>query len=1813
MPNIAPIGRDYLGPGFRSNVFVEAQIFNVTTADIDFIGLHQPPGAVLRQALEQSGIEWRVLTNRTLAAEGSAAERASAIERTNQELEYLRSASPFTRQYDESLEAQLSGDLRALRDSTKEIGEQADISESAVKRLVERAGKTYGAPANPEGAQPNPRPDATRGHGADPLLELISDVNPLRNENNCAECTIVTDLRIDGRTNMVAAPSETGRTGGSDIPFIAAHYQTTFQPVRNLTAVEHELLDGDHLARGIIAYYDHSQLDENNQPTAHAMNVVNDHGTIRYLDGQHGHDVTAEMRALGHRLTVPDNQIDGHQPTIDAHFIRTDGQYTGFQRGARYIRNADPNRPIVRGTGPADHEPSPAAAPETSPHSESETAGQDRELPPEQLREQAKQLVAQGRPEAAVRLIQEQKFATKVFRWVSANVKDDRTARDITDQACVTAVDRLGKIGTRDVEEWVLHNARILMAEHGKFLHFRQRIWALFVAPTDIDEHGPTSRALAAADRKTIDDHIHVALRPDQRKKIRQLWPTQPGARTTQPQRPTYAETRDLALRKAIRTLATAIAEAAGIDTVAEANEQAAQAVPASNTNTETPADERLPSVHELTQDRPRLEQLRQQRDELRAQLAQFGGAALEPFTRRRLEQFQIKLWDRRRASAELSSETELAIRSAENFMALDALVTATDECLRVTESPVGESSESTTSHEFRYRSLMSAEEFDALPPAEKHRIAKDELSEGVVDFPDDAAAAAYIRNHSKLAELQTATVSSVNQYLSTPPDHRAPDDPARPQVTRLDTALVSRRLRDAVWMSLPIELDDVDSANPSSMRGAMHTVPVYWQGEIVSTPSPRHQGPIVAHARAPRGAPALGTEPTTEASKTVNARDKRLVITRAFVDKGQVQVYGYLLPDEGEGWAGEYIPDPAARSSPSTAGGSEAVPVAEPDPELPRTSPANDVAEAAGVLPTVVHALLAGRPVDPADEQLIQQQAAELGYRVPGPRTQAAVAWVANVTGSTVSNVKNDGRVGEEVARAIRAAARVVDYRLPELPVWCAVAADADVDVLEVLAAVKGILPEGESLRRVWVAAERRGLPLPQRPAAGALPDAELPVATAEEVAQAAGAHDTEVRKVVFRQEPVQQPQELLILAAAVQLRWPGMPAALRNVLAQPDAIADEASVSLETIPPVLNGRQSALSGDGLKVLNAIQRLAYPHRRRSAPLGTLGMLGMLSLLMAEAGSGGHGAGAVPAAGDRTQQRPVEGESGDGSTPWAALKRLVGNGFRQTSEAPPADMPTEADIDAIEQEILDRPQFLAVEDPDPTDAEIRLADQAIAKLKNYLGPDATLLSLTVPVDPDRLIEESWDRATKVSQWWHALTDGERAAIIAVHPHQIGNADGVLYAARDVANRRSITRDINRFLERRPTGRRFLRRTLSKQEHQQLLNLVMTLRQLAAIVDDVRDIGSPPVQLIAYDATAYDGNGSITVSIDDADGASIVSRHLGGLGTTLRTLGKRAKSVLAQHKNSLRHAPEATQAAIIDIGYHHPTAVDEVRASILAEQGGDVVAAGIVAYDATRTAAAAQPGGAAAPQLRNLVAHSYGSTTLCFAGRDSRLADYFDQVILVASPGAGPMDSADDFGIGDNVYALADDRDPVTKAGGETPEPDNRYFGFSHGRNPAGPWGAIRLNAAAPPELRDVIRIHQSYFSYSDPENQVPSTALNNIALVCAGLAALAERVPHRPADTGPGRLRDLIWWRTANTVADDNDAAIDLGADPPAPPSQPAPSGSAQLAAELLGHGFTYIADLLEPPPASRGAGPGSIARNSAHGSSPGWQSGVLG
>ncbi|MEU2014068.1 alpha/beta hydrolase, partial [Nocardia sp. NPDC019302] len=366
----------------------------------------------------------------------------------------------------------------------------------------------------------------------------------------------------------------------------------------------------------------------------------------------------------------------------------------------------------------------------------------------------------------------------------------------------------------------------------------------------------------------------------------------------------------------------------------------------------------------------------------------------------------------------------------------------------------------------------------------------------------------------------------------------------------------------------------------------------------------------------------------------------------------------------------------------------------------------------------------------------------------------------------------------------------------------------------------------------------------------------------------------------------------------------------------------------------------------------------------------------------------------------------------------------------------------------------------------------------------------------------------------------------------MYPDLIGNTDGVRYRVRDYANRRSITRQLERLRKRTRTEER-RNRALTTAEKIQLRNLESTRDQLADIERYVQEFGAPPVFLIAYAPQKYKGNGRVVVSIGDADTATNVTRHVGGFGTTLRSLSYRSKFAGAQYEVASRYAPDESQAAIIDIGYHHPTKLVKGGEPVFpldpmqtrfAEVGGYVVARDTVSYNATREALAAQLG-IELPSRRTLIGHSYGTTTVCYAGRDGRLAKEIDQVILTASPGAGPMTSAKEFGIGAaNVYALTSEGDPIAKLGAHTHGRRGRYLNRGLGIDPANEiWGAVRIAAEPPdtPAFKSGMQIHQGYNSFVDIEDRIPTTALNNIGLITSGLAAAATREKHRPAMDRP--------------------------------------------------------------------------------------------
>ncbi|MBO0852828.1 MAG: hypothetical protein J2P18_03570 [Nocardia sp.] len=427
---------------------------------------------------------------------------------------------------------------------------------------------------------------------------------------------------------------------------------------------------------------------------------------------------------------------------------------------------------------------------------------------------------------------------------------------------------------------------------------------------------------------------------------------------------------------------------------------------------------------------------------------------------------------------------------------------------------------------------------------------------------------------------------------------------------------------------------------------------------------------------------------------------------------------------------------------------------------------------------------------------------------------------------------------------------------------------------------------------------------------------------------------------------------------------------------------------------------------------------------------------------------------------------------------------------------------------------------------------------ATAKIDRYLGSHGDVQVLIRRAKPGSdIVAAARDRVYRNAYWWRELTADEREAMIREHPFHIGNADGIPYFVRDRALRLHIRRELEWHLHGTPHPES-VAGALRRDQRIPLENLQHVRDQLATIEREVAP--NSPVQLTRCEPNAFGGKGSIEFSIGDADRAPLVTRQIGGFGTTLESSEFRARVTVKQHDMCERVRPDLPHATINDIGYSAPMTIPQVISPRMAEAGGDLVAHNASAYRATREVWA-KYGGADEPELMNLAGFSFGTTTSCFAGAGERLKDVIDQVVLAAPPGAGPMLHASEFGIGaDNVYVLAASDDPITHLGSAIPGRNGRFLGTGLGLDPANEaWGGVRVAAERPPILETIKRLNpvDAHYGYYAPEGD----GLGNIAKILTGQGAEVSRVPARPLG------QPATWRNWIRTPVEDPEAARRAG------------------------------------------------------------------
>ncbi|MEV0601246.1 ADP-ribosyltransferase [Streptomyces sp. NPDC050315] len=218
---------------------------------------------------------------------------------------------------------------------------------------------------------------------------------------------------------------------------------------------------------------------------------------------------------------------------------------------------------------------------------------------------------------------------------------------------------------------------------------------------------------------------------------------------------------------------------------------------------------------------------------------------------------------------------------------------------------------------EFTYEPHISADDFDDLPTAEKHKVAAAELSEGTLPFADDGAAKTYGKQYwnDYVDNLDPDAKRSLWNYSgeSFPSYHdmngylRGIDGygPA-PEVLRdidgVDRVLGSRPVPDNVMVVRGTGLGHLNLRSPLDMLGKTYPDKGYFSTSLGNHPVPSFAGKeAILHLRVPKGTPALWLEKVSQFGDSERelllARGSEFKVTRVFMDNGQAHVYGEVLP----------------------------------------------------------------------------------------------------------------------------------------------------------------------------------------------------------------------------------------------------------------------------------------------------------------------------------------------------------------------------------------------------------------------------------------------------------------------------------------------------------------------------------------------------------------------------------------------------------------------------------------------------------------------------------------------------------------------------------------------------------------------------------------------------------------------------------------------------------------------------------------------------------------------------------------------------
>lgn len=300
---------------------------------------------------------------------------------------------------------------------------------------------------------------------------------------------------------------------------------------------------------------------------------------------------------------------------------------------------------------------------------------------------------------------------------------------------------------------------------------------------------------------------------------------------------------------------------------------------------------------------------------------------------------------------------------------------------------------------------------------------------------------------------------------------------------------------------------------------------------------------------------------------------------------------------------------------------------------------------------------------------------------------------------------------------------------------------------------------------------------------------------------------------------------------------------------------------------------------------------------------------------------------------------------------------------------------------------------------------------------------------------------------KVAEWWKSLTKEQQDELLRTKFQELGQLRGLPSEVLDTANRARIKDDIQRFGAERdqlqsqmdararelgldPNKSEDLNKlmndpqyaSLSEQRQEAATKADNAAKAESSLRDATRIAGEKgwnesDVRVLAYDPYGPRGDGGMAIAYGNPDTAKNLAVCVPGTGSELDSFS------VGQAAN-LREAMGPNGNATIQwLGYDAPGwAPGEVDNPAQAREGGANLVADVDGYRAAAEAAGNR-------QHLTVIGHSYGSTTVGYAGMNGLAAD---DIAFVGSPGVGAS-NVNQLSVGPgHVYAGATEHDPVVQ-------------------------------------------------------------------------------------------------------------------------------------------------------------------------------------